>query len=194
MEPHRLGWEPLLASWLARLRPVIGGDLVALFERLFKWQLAACLHFVRREVKEQSPTEDSALAANTMRLIESMLDEFQPVAAPEGAAATADAGKEGADKAAAPEATPGPAHALDAATRIKWVEAVFLFAVVWGVGATGGLEDRVKFDRFLRELCSGATPAVRSLCSFTLRVTHSWLPTLVSLPSGQLWRPRDVLQ
>ena len=168
MEPHRLGWEPLLASWLAQLRPVIGGDLVALFERLFKWQLAACLQFVRREAKEQSPTEDSALAANTMRIIESMLDEFQPVAAADGAAVE----KDGADKGAAPEAAPGPAHALDAATKIKWVEAVFLFAVVWGVGATGGLEDRVKFDTFLRELCSGATPIVRHPCAMYHPAKH----------------------
>lgn len=159
MEPHRLGWEPLLTSWLGRLLPIIGGDLVAMFERLFKWQLAACLYFVRREVKEQSPTEDSALAANTMRLIESMLDEFQPVASGDGLAA--DNSKQSADKEAPLGATPGPAHALDAATKIKWVEAVFLFAVVWGVGATGGQEDRVKFDTFLRALAGGVTPLVR---------------------------------
>jgi dynein heavy chain, axonemal len=165
LEPHRLGWEPLLASWLAKLKPVVGADLCALFERLFKWQLAACLRFVRKEVKEQSPTEDSALATMAMRLIESMLDEFRPVEKASAGGAGADSA-EASTAAASPDdrdgtaMVPGPAHALDAATKIKWVEAVFVFAVVWAVGATGGSEDRARFDAFFRQLTSGVTPQV----------------------------------
>ena len=84
LEPHQLGWEPLLTSWLATLPTALGSDMVQLTERLFKWMLPACLRFVRREVKEQSPTEDITLACNTMRLVLSLLDEFQPVGSDEG--------------------------------------------------------------------------------------------------------------
>jgi Dynein heavy chain AAA lid domain len=50
---------------------------------------------------------------------------------------------------------------LDAAAKPKRVEAAFVFALTWGAGATGGGEDREKFDAFARELLSGATPQVR---------------------------------
>jgi hypothetical protein len=46
-------------------------------EELFAWALPACLRFVRREVAEISPTEDSGLARGAMRLIEACLDDFQ---------------------------------------------------------------------------------------------------------------------
>lgn len=80
LEPHQLGWEPLLTSWLTTVPADLGQDLIQLLERLFKWMMPACLRFVRKEVKEQSPTEDIALANNTMRTILSLLDEFVPIA------------------------------------------------------------------------------------------------------------------
>ena len=39
------------------------------------------------------------------------------------------------------------------------MEAIFVFSLVWGVGATGHAADRARFDVFLRELASGRTPA-----------------------------------
>ena len=48
-------------------------------ESLFEWMLPAALRFVRREVKEISPTEDISLARSVMRLMSSLMDEFQPV-------------------------------------------------------------------------------------------------------------------
>lgn len=181
LEPHRLGWEPLLTSWLARMHGIIGKDLCQLFERLFKWQLAAALRFVRREVKELSPTEDSALATTTMRLIESLLDEFRPIEKASSGGAGGGGGDAGAngdvggggDGGSGTTMVPGPAHSLDAATKISWVEAVFVFSVVWAVGATGGTEDRTKFDVFFRTLTGGQTPQVllpdmsSSYCSHT---------------------------
>lgn len=164
LEPHRLGWEPLLECWLTHMQAIVGKDLCQLFERLFKWQLAAVLRFVRREAKELSPTEDSALATATMRLVESLLDEFRPIEkAVSGGAAGGDTGAVGDGGSCGESGTamvPGPAHSLDSATKIKWVEAVFVFSVVWAVGATGGAEDRTKFDAFFRTLTSGQTPEV----------------------------------
>lgn len=185
LEPHRLGWEPILTSWLAKLQGMIGKDLCELFERLFKWQLAAALRFVRRAVKEQSPTEDSALATSTMRLVESLLEEFRPVekAVSGGVASGGDMGNsddnQGGDAGSGTAMVPGPAHSLDAATKIRWVEAIFVFSVVWAVGATGGSEDRSKFDTFFRTLASGQTPEVLVFCHPALQylissTTQKW--------------------
>ena len=118
LEPHRLGWEPLLECWLTHMQAIVGKDLCQLFERLFKWQLAAVLRFVRREVKELSPTEDSALATATMRLIVSLLDEFRPIEkAASGGAGGGDTGAVGVVGGGGDGGTamvPGPAHSLDA--------------------------------------------------------------------------------
>jgi dynein heavy chain, axonemal len=40
--------------------------------------MPACLRFTRKEVKEISPTEEINLASSAMRLMLSLLDEFQP--------------------------------------------------------------------------------------------------------------------
>jgi dynein heavy chain, axonemal len=153
LDSAHLGWEPLLTSWLTTLPAALDADLVAHFERLFRWMLPPCLAFVRRTVKEQYPTENSALATNAMRLVLSLLDEFQ---APRHEDAHGDA----RDAATDAVTLPAPAAGMDAAVKIKWVEAIFVFAVTWSVGATGGAVSRTAFDAFFRELTSGATPSV----------------------------------
>lgn len=150
LEPHQLGWEPLLASWLATLPPALGGDLVATIAALLRAYLPPCLRWVRTVAKEQSPTEPAALATAAMRLVSAQLDEFM---APEG-------GEEGA---AAPRA-PVDIEGVSEAARIKRVEAAVVFALVWGVGATGGAECRERFDTLLRALAAGTLPEVR-LCA-----------------------------
>jgi len=44
---------------------------------LFDWALPACLRFLRKEMQEISPTEDSGLARGAMRIIQACLDDFQ---------------------------------------------------------------------------------------------------------------------
>ena len=154
LEPHQLGCKPLVTSWLTTLPAGLDADLVLHIERLFTWLLPPCLAFVRRAVKEQSPTEDGALAVAAMRLVACLLDDFRR--APPAARDDGDA-----DGAPAAAAEPAPAEALDAATKIKWVEAIVVFALTWSVGVTGDGAGRTAFDAFFRELASGVTPAVR---------------------------------
>lgn len=80
LEPHQLGWKPLLASWVNTLpKSSLGEDIVDHISDLFNWLLPVCLRFLRREMKELSPTEDSNLARTAMNIIYSLLDEFQSV-------------------------------------------------------------------------------------------------------------------
>lgn len=77
LEPHQLGWQPLLVSWMSTLPSSLGTCLIERIGRLFSWLLPACLRFVRKTIKEVSPTEDANIAHSAMNLFISLLDEFQ---------------------------------------------------------------------------------------------------------------------
>ncbi|CAD7701708.1 unnamed protein product [Ostreobium quekettii] len=79
LEPHQLGWKPCLTSWLDTLpRATLGDPLVKRLEHLFLWMIPPCLRFVRKEVKETSPTTDTNLAMTAMKIVASLLTEFRP--------------------------------------------------------------------------------------------------------------------
>ena len=84
LEPHQVGWQPLLTSWLNTLPcSVLGAIVVKHTEDLFLWMLPPCTKFVRRELKEASPTSDTNLAQTAMNIMASLLDEFCEPADPE---------------------------------------------------------------------------------------------------------------
>ncbi|KAL3142803.1 hypothetical protein ABBQ38_003102 [Trebouxia sp. C0009 RCD-2024] len=126
LEPHQLGWKPLLVSWLATLPQMLGELMLTHIRQLFESVLPSCLRFVRKTVKEIQPSLDTNLAQSCMLLFSSLLDEFRPSGAEE-----------------AP----------------LWVESLFVFSVVWSLGATGDTEGREAFDTFFRQIMSGAIPA-----------------------------------
>lgn len=47
-------------------------------ESLFEAFLPACLRFLRRELEEISPTEDTGVAVTAMRVLDSCLDDYVP--------------------------------------------------------------------------------------------------------------------
>lgn len=47
---------------------------------------------------------------------------------------------------------------MDDTTKTQLVEGLFLFSMVWAVGATGDGDSRHKFDHFFRTLSMGGTP------------------------------------
>lgn len=153
LEPHQLGWEPLLSSWLASLSatcPVLGKANFERLRRLFLWLLPPCLRFVEKEVKEISPTAPSNLAVSAMRLVESLLaPQFRNLPAPEVVPG------EGEEEAEAPEAPPPPGAGFNEAVKEVWIDSTFLFALVWSVGCTGPREARAAFDQFLRGVVVG---------------------------------------
>lgn len=63
----------------------------------------------------------------------------------------------------------------DATTQL-WVESLFVFSVVWGVGATGDTDGRQAFDTFFRYLdraCIQASPTISQTqleCLYNLRI------------------------
>lgn len=88
--------------------------------------LRPSVNFVRDHLKELSPTVDNNLAASLMRLLDCYFDKFYP--------------KEG--KAAASADT--------VAAYASCLDELFVFCLVWSVGATTNDVGRQKFDAYLR--------------------------------------------
>jgi len=151
MEPEQLGWQCILDSWLdfwkAASEPVVARsedspeedgaepDLrpfelyeeeVSRLRLLCQWLVLPCLCFVRRELKEMTPTVDSALLSSLLNLMACFLKK----AIPRNPAVQTD-----------PEVP-----------RNKHLEASFLMALVWSVGVTTGGNGRDAFSVFLRAM------------------------------------------
>ncbi|KFQ84601.1 Dynein heavy chain 7, axonemal, partial [Phoenicopterus ruber ruber] len=128
MEPHMLGWRPLMMSWLNTMYSGIGSVhkefIIGLFDRI----VPLCLEFIRKYTKELSPTSDTNLIRSLMNLMDCMMDEF-------------------ADEA--------KVKAMNDHDIFSWLEGIFLFSLIWSVGASCKEDDRLKFDKVVREMLNG---------------------------------------
>lgn len=78
LEPHMLGWQPLLKSWLNTLPESIINNYRELISDLYLRMVQPCLDFVRKSgFKELSPTSNANLTKGLMNIHESLLDEFK---------------------------------------------------------------------------------------------------------------------
>ncbi|KXJ28065.1 dynein heavy chain 7, axonemal [Exaiptasia diaphana] len=129
MEPHMLGWKPVLTSWLNTLPKTLNDENKELIKDLFDRMEEALLQFVRKGgYKEFSPTNDTNLVNSHMNLMDSLMDEFH-------------------DEQRFKE--------LNEREVAAWLECIFLFSCVWSIGATIDLSGRKCFDKVLREIIEG---------------------------------------
>ncbi|XP_069471802.1 dynein axonemal heavy chain 7 isoform X2 [Ambystoma mexicanum] len=128
MEPHMLGWRPVMVSWLnlmpSSVRPAHKTFIEGLFDRL----VPPCLTMIRKCAKELSPTSNTNLVHSLMNLIDCLMDEF-------------------ADEASISKMTEREIF--------SWLEGIFLFSITWSIGASCKEDDRLKFDKLLREITLG---------------------------------------
>eukprot|EP00803_Ostreobium_quekettii_P003693 evm.model.scf_198.6 EVM.evm.TU.scf_198.6 scf_198:68025-70221(+) len=124
LESHQLGWRPLTLSWMATLPTHLGKEHKEHMLGLFDWLVPVSLRFIRREVKEGSPTINGNLVVTLMRNISSMLGDWQ----------NEDEYKK-----------------LDENAVNVRLESVFVFSLVWSIGATAATtQARQDFDIFVR--------------------------------------------
>ncbi|XP_049583590.1 dynein axonemal heavy chain 7 [Syngnathus scovelli] len=154
MEPHMLGWQPLMLSWFNVLPATVTAAHKELIGGLFERVLPACLELIRKATTELSPTSDSNLVKSLMNLMDCMMDEF---------------------------------HDANVMKRINdqdvcsWLEGIFVFCLMWSVGASCDDAGRAKFDHMVREILSGPL-------SEETRSSHAIL-TNVGPPAKQLTVP-----
>ncbi|MCJ8732203.1 hypothetical protein PDJAM_G00208530 [Pangasius djambal] len=154
MEPHMLGWRPLMISWLSTLPSTLSSVQKDLITGLFDRMLPACLQLIRKGTKELSPTSDTNLVRSLMNLMDCMMDEFRDE---------------------------GQMKAMSERDVCSWLEGIFVFSLVWSVGASCTEPGRVKFDGLVRELLTGALTE-------ETRASHGILEH-IEAPSKQLTVP-----
>jgi dynein heavy chain len=78
LEPHMLGWQPLLTSWLNTLPETITTNYRGLLTDMYHRIVQPCLDFVRKGgFKELSPTSNTNLARSLMNIHECLMDDFK---------------------------------------------------------------------------------------------------------------------
>uniref|UniRef100_A0A452E4H5 Dynein axonemal heavy chain 7 n=1 Tax=Capra hircus TaxID=9925 RepID=A0A452E4H5_CAPHI len=128
MEPHMLGWRPLMLSWInllpATITVIQKEFIIGLFDRM----VPVSVEFIRKHTKELSPTSDTNLVRSLMNLIDCFMSDF-------------------ADEVKVRERHDRETYSL--------LEGIFLFSLIWSVGASCKDDDRLKFSKILRELMEG---------------------------------------
>ncbi|KAJ1187209.1 hypothetical protein NDU88_003988 [Pleurodeles waltl] len=128
MEPHMLGWRPLMVSWLNLMPSNVTAVHKKFIEGLFDRMVPPCLTMIRKNAKELSPTTNTNLVRSLMNLMDCMMDEFS-------------------DEAIITKMTERDV--------CSWLEGIFIFSLTWSVGASCREDDRLRFDKLLREIVAG---------------------------------------
>ncbi|XP_019624138.1 PREDICTED: dynein heavy chain 12, axonemal-like isoform X1 [Branchiostoma belcheri] len=125
LEPSQLGWRPIMTSWALELPPAVKEEDVTM-KAMFEWMLPPALRFMRKYCKELVPTQDNNLARSLMYLIEMMLKD-------------------------------GLGDDLESKNPNckTWVQSIFIWSLIWSVGATSDGDGRDRFDKWLREFLQG---------------------------------------
>jgi len=129
-QPESLGWRCMVVSWLNTLPPGFDDKARKRLETLVDWLVPPALRVVRSECTQYVPSADSAMLRNLLSLFDALL---------------LDCGDSFADAKRVEE--------LGAARAAALVEGLFLFALIWSIGASVDVAGRACFDRFLRKTC-----------------------------------------
>ncbi|RLN92734.1 hypothetical protein BBJ28_00018197, partial [Nothophytophthora sp. Chile5] len=171
MEPSSLGFDPLIHSWLEKLVRETGvGNAPSVVElcmqlhHLLDVYLRSALQFVTSYVKEWLPQIPSNLVQSLLRLLDCFFAPLQ-----------ADEKKE--------------LKLERVAFFLRNVENLFLFALIWSVGATGNDAGRARFDAYLRDEIVGNNvkkppPAAGQVYDYSFDLAKEmWVPWLQTIPA-----------
>ena len=141
MEPHSIGWHPIFDAYMKNKLPSLLADQQDYINALCEWLVPPTLDYTRRHVKEQVETQDIMLVQGLTRMFDAHLDAYQPPPKEDDA-----------------KDAPARLKAPDGKQRLSQLENIFIFAIIWSVGATGDTASRLGFDSMIRTLLNGGTP------------------------------------
>ena len=124
-----LGWRPVTLSWLDTLPEGVTPEHKEIILSMFDWLVPPCLRIVKKMVRVPLQMNDINLVQSSMRLYESLLDEFKE---------------------------PSRIAEMNENLVKVWLQSLFLFSLVWGIGAIiGDVKGRSVLDKHLRKLLVG---------------------------------------
>jgi len=123
MEPGCVGWRAIIASWIVTLT-VFDEKQLEIIRKLFDWLVPSCLRFVMKQ-KSYSNQMESNLVMTLTHIFRAAGEKFW-------------------DEKYVKET---PHLNLQ-----KHLESVFLFSLIWSIGACVDVDGRAQFDAFLREV------------------------------------------
>ncbi|XXQ30104.1 AAA+ ATPase domain-containing protein [Plasmodiophora brassicae] len=128
MDPEAIGLRPLVASWLQSL-PKAVDSLQPMLLYLFDTYVETAIAFMRRNLVEPVPTVNTNLVQAATGILDCFFAPYRPVA----------------DK------TVDESELAEKVERLGGqIGPLFLFALIWSVGATTNEVGRQKFDQWLR--------------------------------------------
>ena len=127
MEPRSIGWRPMFKSWMETQPDELKNE-EKLITALFEWFVDPALQLVRKQCKEVLATQDMQLVRSLMYMFEMHLD-------------------------------PDIVGSLEAEGNIKvlknWIHGIFIFSLVWSIGASVDTDGRAKFSEFVLDAQTG---------------------------------------
>ena len=136
LQPHEMGWQHLFESWKNTLPECFDEDQFKVLDQLFAVVVQPCIDFIRHEAKEQTPTEDQNLVVSLLRILRSMLKEYD------------DNQVKDSDK---------KKH------KQNMIESSFIFAATWSLCVTVNTEYRKPFDLRFKAICNGDVEGIPKL-------------------------------
>ncbi|CAG0883772.1 unnamed protein product [Cyprideis torosa] len=144
MEPLQLGWRPLWDSYFEEVKAVLNDEYREAFYEMTDWMVQPCLDFSTEECRHCVEVSSITLLNSFIRLHRCLLADLQENC---------------------PDAftTPQGAH---------WVQHIFLFAVIWSIGATITGDSRRRFDEYFRQFVLGYDVSHPKPKTFKLQRNH----------------------
>ncbi|KAJ3639667.1 hypothetical protein Zmor_003011 [Zophobas morio] len=128
MGPDTIGWKPLLQSWLHGTNFEWQKGFEDNFTVLFHWVVPPCLEFVKTDCQQLCQVNENGLVKTTIQILEMLLIEaYEAILKKEE----------------------------DVKNFSSWIQASFIQAVIWGIGANLDFDSRSKFDEFFKQLWKG---------------------------------------
>eukprot|EP00698_Gefionella_okellyi_P007650 TRINITY_DN186_c0_g3_i1.p1 TRINITY_DN186_c0_g3~~TRINITY_DN186_c0_g3_i1.p1 ORF type:complete len:2618 (+),score=811.11 TRINITY_DN186_c0_g3_i1:164-8017(+) len=168
VDPEGLTVEPVVQSWLELLPKPHITPLAEPLKALFDVYLRPCFEFLRYNLKELVPTFNGGLLRSLCNIMDCFFSPFVE--------------REGMD----------PVQPAQVQLLTKNLEALFLFSLIWSVGATCDSDGRKKFDVFLRDLVMSTgtkllLPSKGSLYDYVWdQNTSTWVDWMSTIPAFKL--------
>ncbi|XP_024377701.2 uncharacterized protein [Physcomitrium patens] len=129
MEPQARGFQPLLDSYIQKLTKDLQQVGEATVRRLFALACEPAIHHVKRHLKQTVATTEDNMVLSAFNIMDSLLVNFVPL---DGSQLSSD----------------NKFHAK------QIIEPLFIFSIIWSVGASCNNDGRVKYDAYMWDVIS----------------------------------------